>query len=99
MRALVVPERRLLHALQLGDDPLREHLPELDAPLIEGLDLPYSAPEPRPTVAPSSIRSKARAATASSPGSSLVRITSSPGRAVQPRRAEPSARPKVGSRR
>jgi hypothetical protein len=27
----VLAERRLLHALQLGDDPLRERLPELDA--------------------------------------------------------------------
>src|ERR1043166_2297512 len=39
----VVPERRLLDAPQLGGDPLRERLPELDASLIEGVDLPHGA--------------------------------------------------------
>ena len=36
-------ELRLLRRLQLGNDLLREHLPELDAPLIEGVDPPDRA--------------------------------------------------------
>src|SRR5204863_5324392 len=43
VRGAVVPERGLLGALQLGDDPLRERLPELHPPLIERVDLPYGA--------------------------------------------------------
>src|SRR5262245_43487753 len=39
----VVAEFGLLRALELGDDPLRERLPELHAPLIEGVDLPDGA--------------------------------------------------------
>src|SRR3954447_14597626 len=36
----VVRERRLLGRLQLRDDPLRELLAQLHAPLVEGVDLP-----------------------------------------------------------
>src|SRR5258708_2238541 len=43
VRRAVVPERRLRRALELGDDPLRELLPELDAPLVEGVDVPDHA--------------------------------------------------------
>src|SRR5215470_9200527 len=36
----VVPERRLRRTLELGDDALRELLPEFDAPLVERVDVP-----------------------------------------------------------
>src|SRR6476659_3053420 len=39
----VVAELGFLGALELGDDPLRERLPQLHAPLIEGVDLPDGA--------------------------------------------------------
>src|SRR5215510_13570035 len=38
----VVRELRLLVRLQLARDPLREHLAELDPPLVEGVDVPDS---------------------------------------------------------
>src|SRR5436305_15207514 len=34
----IVVELGLLGRLQLGDDPLRQHLAELDSPLVEGVD-------------------------------------------------------------
>ena len=46
MRVLVEPSWRSVGSSTLSnspDDPLRERLPELDAPLIEGVDLPYGA--------------------------------------------------------
>src|SRR3954447_11889716 len=36
----VVLELWLLSGLELGDDPLRELLAQLDAPLVEGVDVP-----------------------------------------------------------
>src|SRR3989442_1045622 len=36
----VVVELGLLGRLQLRDDPLRQHLAELDSPLVEGVDAP-----------------------------------------------------------
>src|SRR4051794_26998094 len=36
----VVGELRLALRLELGDDPLGEHLAELDAPLVERVDVP-----------------------------------------------------------
>src|SRR5204862_7934378 len=43
VRRAVVPERRLRRALELGDDALRELLPELDAPLVERVNVPDHA--------------------------------------------------------
>src|SRR6267142_2579956 len=40
VRRAVVAEGRLRRALELGDDALRELLPELDAPLVERVDVP-----------------------------------------------------------
>src|SRR5688572_11867861 len=39
----VVPKFRLGRAIQLWNDPLRQHLAQIDAPLIEGVDVPNSA--------------------------------------------------------
>src|SRR5215831_7382253 len=39
----VVCERRLLSAFQLGDDMAGQHLAQLHAPLIEGVDVPDGA--------------------------------------------------------
>src|SRR5262249_2952989 len=39
----VVCERRLLNAFQLGDDVAGQHLAQLHAPLIEGVDVPDGA--------------------------------------------------------
>src|SRR3954468_23609635 len=39
----VVRERRLALARQLGADALRQHLAELDAPLVERIDVPDHA--------------------------------------------------------
>src|SRR5262249_10581483 len=36
----VVLELRLVGGLELGNDRLRQHLAELDSPLVEGVDLP-----------------------------------------------------------
>src|SRR6516162_10209788 len=43
VRRAVVPEPGLGLALKLGDDPLRQDLAELDAPLIERIDVPDRA--------------------------------------------------------
>src|SRR5438093_11670601 len=43
VRRAVVPEWRLRRALELGDDALRELLPQLDAPLAERVDGPDHA--------------------------------------------------------
>src|SRR5437660_12729484 len=43
VRRAVMPERRLGLALDLGDDALGELLAQLDAPLIEGVDVPDDA--------------------------------------------------------
>src|SRR5437588_12098072 len=40
VRGAVVSELRLGRVLQFGNDPLREHLAELDTPLVERIDLP-----------------------------------------------------------
>ena len=44
VRRAIVPERGLPVRLELGHDPLREHLAELDAPLVEGVDRPRRPP-------------------------------------------------------
>src|SRR6185436_2304482 len=43
VRRAVVAELRLRLALELRDDPLGQHLAQLDAPLVEGVDLPDRA--------------------------------------------------------
>src|ERR1051325_1275125 len=43
VRRAVVREVRLRLALELRDDPLRELLAELHAPLVEGIDVPHDA--------------------------------------------------------
>src|SRR5678815_175254 len=43
VRGAVVAERGLLLALQLRDDALGQHLAQLDAPLVEGVDVPDGA--------------------------------------------------------
>src|SRR5205823_11657040 len=43
VRRAVVPEWRLRRALEFGDDALRELLPQLDAPLVERVDVPDHA--------------------------------------------------------
>jgi hypothetical protein len=35
-----VVELRLIRIFQLGNDPLRQHLAQFDAPLVEAVDLP-----------------------------------------------------------
>src|SRR5262249_37180633 len=42
-RAVVVRQIGLAVRLELGDDALRQHLPELDAPLVERVDAPDDA--------------------------------------------------------
>src|SRR6516165_2074766 len=43
VRRAVMVERWLGLTLELGDDPLRQHLAQLDAPLVERVDVPDDA--------------------------------------------------------